>query len=168
MAQRKSHWRIPRVPFVNTTSPNVDSQLATLTLDRSRVKEKGIEKRCSERSLIEKRLIRFSGNIKSFVSLLSSHRYLVKYRYRNINEYVKTRIIKNLSAYLRTLCINDCSKICDFVLLTNDLTFAGNTRAFLVIIKLANTVSVRARVQQSGTKWFNDKLGRYRGKLRRC
>lgn len=41
-------------------------------------------------------------------------------------------------------------------------------RAFLVIIKLANVASFRARVEKAGAKWSNDKLGRYQGKLRTC
>lgn len=57
---------------------------------------------------------------------------------------------------------------CVFISLTNNLTFAGNMRAFLVIIQLANVASVRARVRKSGAKWFNDKLGRYQRELRRC
>lgn len=55
-----------------------------------------------------------------------------------------------------------------FISLTNNLTFAGNMRAFLVIIQLKNVASVRARVQKSGAKRFNDKLGRYQRKLRTC
>lgn len=65
--------------------------------------------------------------------------------------------------------LRQLSKIyCVFISLTNNLTFAGNMRAFLIIIKLANVASVRARVQKSGTKRFNDKLGRYQRELRRC